>query len=424
MMATHPHFGSPTFKLVVQGVLALHRLIEQGQDDSPEADSVRDALDAPLRVLNRTEKDRAQWLSEDLFSVSEPAASTTLNPLNPQALQELMEAIRARDTGEWDRALALLRKWRDHIPPALLSELRGSIWWSAGYSDVAAAFLQHAAELDRTNIAYQELLMHALADCDPVGARMLARQVLEDSENCAPILVARAADIRYHDTRTSSIVDSARIYRELIPVLERNVARIEEDPNLVSRASAYATTILLLGSCYEHVGEARTAGEYYTRGLRENPQHLGLLVKRGILMYGVRPSAISDFEQAVRLDSPLVWPYLFLAHHYLITSQLDQCRAMCDRGLRMPGSNMAKSQLQEWLAIAQAELGFSPERVREAFEAAIRSDPTNDLAQRNQRIFEEYLRMPQTPLRSRWQQKSERELRLFGLAESRCSQAA
>ena len=31
--------------------------------ESPEAESLRDALDAPLKALNRTEKERAQWLS-------------------------------------------------------------------------------------------------------------------------------------------------------------------------------------------------------------------------------------------------------------------------------------------------------------------------------------------------------------------------
>src|ERR1035438_3616310 len=120
-MIAHPSFGSPSFKLAAKGLVELHRLIKDGQDDSPEAESVRDALDVPMKALNRTERDQAQWLSEDLYSVSEPLAATTHKEMNPQAQQQLNEAIVARQSQEWDRALALLRQWRECISPALLS---------------------------------------------------------------------------------------------------------------------------------------------------------------------------------------------------------------------------------------------------------------------------------------------------------------
>ena len=94
-MIAHPTFGSPSFKLVAKGLVELHRLIKDGQDDSPEAESVRDALDAPLKALNRTEKERAQLLSEDLYSVSEPPTATTQDEMNPQAQQQLIEADEA-----------------------------------------------------------------------------------------------------------------------------------------------------------------------------------------------------------------------------------------------------------------------------------------------------------------------------------------
>src|SRR5271157_2040673 len=114
--------------LVAKGLLALHWLIKDGKDDSPEADAVRDALDTPLKALNRIEKERAQWLSEDLYSVSEPPAAVTLKEMNTQAQQQLSEALEARQRGEWDQALSLLRRWREYISPALLSYIRGSIW--------------------------------------------------------------------------------------------------------------------------------------------------------------------------------------------------------------------------------------------------------------------------------------------------------
>jgi len=155
-MAAHFQFDSPSFKLVARGLVALHQLIKEGNDDSPEGEAVRDALDAPLKGLNRSEKERAQWLSEDLYSVSEPPAEITQKEMDPQAQQQLNEALEARQRREWDRSLALLRRWRDYISPALLSYLRGSIWMEAGNPGVAAVFYGHASESDLGGIGYDQ----------------------------------------------------------------------------------------------------------------------------------------------------------------------------------------------------------------------------------------------------------------------------
>ena len=81
-MNAHVPFGNASFTRVAKGLVALHRLIKDGKDDSPEAESVRDALDAPLKALSRVEKDRAQWLSEDLYSISEPPATGNQKEMN------------------------------------------------------------------------------------------------------------------------------------------------------------------------------------------------------------------------------------------------------------------------------------------------------------------------------------------------------
>ncbi|HVA51690.1 MAG TPA: hypothetical protein VNH11_35445 [Pirellulales bacterium] len=423
-MLPQPVFGSPSFNLVAKGLLDLHRLIKEGKDDSMEAEAIRDALDAPLKALNPTEKARAQWLSEDLYSVSEPPAAINPKEMNPQAQQQLNEAFEARQSGEWDRALALLRRWREYIAPALLGYLRGSIWLEAGNPEVAAVFYRHASQSDPANAHYRAVYLHALAESDPSATGKLAKDVLLDAENQAPVVVARAAAVRFNETRTASDADSAQLYRDLIPVLDRNVAKLEADENEAGRRSAYAMTVGLLGFCHELLGNAGVAVDYYSRGLQADPNNDGLLVGRGILQYGCSRRAVTDFEQAVRLGTPVVWPYLFLAHHYLSTERFDECRAMCETGLKMQASDTVKSQLEEWRAIAQAELGFSPDLVGAAFEAAIRFDPTNDLAKRNQAAFEACLRATRAPHGLEWQQKSELALRQLGLAERRYSLAA
>jgi tetratricopeptide (TPR) repeat protein len=417
-MVAHSQFGSPSSKLVANGLVALHRLIKDGKGDSPEAESVRDALDGPLKALNRLEKERAQWLSEDLYSVSEPPAETTQKAMNLQAQQQLIEAFEAREGKEWDRALALLRRWREYIAPPLLSYLRGTIWLEAGNPDVATMFYGHASESDPANANYRAVYMHALAQSDPDTAEKLAEEVLADDVKYDPMVVARAVGIlRFKDARLASRAKSAEPYRSLISILERNMARIENDEDVERSALAYEMTVGELGFCHEILGNLGAAVDFYTRGLQRNASNHALLVARGILLYGTSPRAIADFEQAVGLSSPIVWPYLFLAHHYLITSRFDECRIMCETGLRMRGSDTAKSQLEQWRAIAQAELGFPAEFVRAAFEAALRLDPSNELARRNQIAFEAFLKTPQTSPNSRWEQVSEAEVRQFGLAE-------
>src|SRR5580692_2787275 len=110
-----PPFGSQSFKLVAKGLVELHALIKRGDDDSPEAESIRDALDAPLKALNPVEKERAQFLSEDLYSVSEPPTATAQKEMNAQAQQQLNEAFEARENRKWEQALSILRRWKEYI---------------------------------------------------------------------------------------------------------------------------------------------------------------------------------------------------------------------------------------------------------------------------------------------------------------------
>ncbi|HUY92922.1 MAG TPA: hypothetical protein VMV10_29600 [Pirellulales bacterium] len=421
MIAPSSPYGSPSFMLAAKGLVALHRLIKDGKDDSPEAESIRDALDAPLNALNAAEKERAQWLSEDLYSVSEPPAGPT-KEMNPQAQRYLNEAIEARQRREWDLALALLRRWREYISPALLSYLRGLVWREAGFPEVAAEFYGHAAQCEPENANYRAIYLRVLAESNLSAAARLAAEVLADDEKHAPSVVAQAAAICY-EAKAASDAESTQLCRKLIPILERNMTRIENDSSEIP-SSVHTMTAELLGFCHEFLGNSGAAIDVYSRGLQVNPDNANLLISRAILLYGASPRAITDLERAANLDSPIVWPYLFLAHHYLITNRFDQCRLMCEMGLKMRGSDAAKSRLEEWRAIAQAQLGFSAEAVRAAFEAAIRLNASNEQARRNLAAFEASLKAPGAAHRATWQHKPEAAIRQFGLAERRYSMAS
>jgi tetratricopeptide (TPR) repeat protein len=167
---------------MVRGVRELHRLSASGtDDDSPEASAVRDATDGPWQALSEPERERVRNLSEDLFSLIEPA--TVPQPMNSHMQSMLSEAIDARKQGNWDRALALLRQCAAFLSPAHLSFLRGAIWLDAGDPETAVVFFEHAVNLDPDNQHYRTMVLHATELADLTAARQLANETLHDSEH-------------------------------------------------------------------------------------------------------------------------------------------------------------------------------------------------------------------------------------------------
>jgi hypothetical protein len=114
-MSPQPLTMSSSYLAIVRGLRELHELTAAGRLDSPEADAVRDATDAPWEALTVEERRRISGLSEDLYSISDPAR-TGVREMNPQAQARLVDADQARQGGEWDRALELLRRIARRIP--------------------------------------------------------------------------------------------------------------------------------------------------------------------------------------------------------------------------------------------------------------------------------------------------------------------
>lgn len=146
-MVRRPFSTSPSYLRSIRGLHRLHALALEGRDETPEADAVRDGLERPWYLLSDVEKARITGLSEDLDSLGEPPRGA--RPMDPEAQRGLIEADEARQAGEWDRALEMLRRWGESLSPAALSRLRGRIWREAGDQETAAIFLRHAEELAR-----------------------------------------------------------------------------------------------------------------------------------------------------------------------------------------------------------------------------------------------------------------------------------
>src|SRR5437879_1817548 len=102
---------SPNYLTVRRGLLRMHQHAANGRFESAEADALRDAMDAPWEGLTAVERDRIAGLSADLNAIGETPTERPAAEMNPQAQGKLVEAYEARARGEWDRSLALLRRW-------------------------------------------------------------------------------------------------------------------------------------------------------------------------------------------------------------------------------------------------------------------------------------------------------------------------
>jgi tetratricopeptide (TPR) repeat protein len=414
MMRPQRFPSSPSYQAVVRALLRMHRFTVEGQEESEEAESLRESMSEPWEGLSMVERDRVTGLSKDLYEMSDHPDRAPA-PMNPQAQGKLDEAYEARERGEWDRALGLLRRWGKCMPAPLLSYLRGRIWSAAGDAATAAVFLEHASQLAPENEVFQARLLDALKTADPSEAAARANVVLQKSEARKPIVVVRAADIIFEKARRISDAEASPTYRRLIPILERTLAKIEDRDDVEHPAKEMA--FMLLATCYREIGDTQRASGYYSRAIQMDPTDDTLLTARGMLMYGTDPNAPADFEQAIRLGSQLVWPYFYLARHYLANNRFDDCRLTCERALQKPASKRVQSELWELLAISRTHLGYPEPDIRRAFENSLRDDPSNDRALRNFRTFET-AGTSRTPQPKNWESRSESSLRAFAQQEN------
>ena len=66
---------SPSYFAVLHGLFEMYRLAKEGKFDSPEADAIRDEMDAPWTMLTETEKHTARDLSAALNAIVEDGGS-------------------------------------------------------------------------------------------------------------------------------------------------------------------------------------------------------------------------------------------------------------------------------------------------------------------------------------------------------------
>jgi tetratricopeptide (TPR) repeat protein len=234
--------------------------------------------------------------------------------------------------------------------------------------------------------------------------------------------VIQAAEVLFGSTQTLSEHEAAPTYRRLISILTPLLARKKDEGGL-EPPTHVSMILLLLATCHRWLGDVKEAYQYYSRAIVLEPWNDALFVARGALVYGTDPSAIADFKQAIKLNSPIVWPYFYMAHYLLTQGRFDECRKMCERALGKSAPERVQSELCEFLGISLTNLGYPQAVVQRAFEDAIRIDPSNDRAKENlQRFLDAHTSKPPKPVI--WEQPSDNYIRNSGQQVMRREPAA
>ena len=370
----------------VRGLLRLHQLDCDERSESDEAEAVRDSLEVPWSLLSKSERERIKGLSADLYGISAPALTVAPTKESQRAIQEAMEA---RNIGNWDESLSIIRTFENQFEHGLIAYIRGTVWREAGDNLTATVFFKHASELHKDNDNYRYMYLSTLASAEPAQALLLANEILQDANANSPQVVTRAADICLVSSKSLPESDLLPKLDSLAVILENVVSRLEQVQP--ANQSVFAHAVTLAAFCQDGLGKSIAALRLYNLGIAANPTNDALLVARGILQYGKSDSAIRDFRLAIQLESPLVWPSLFLGHHYLTNGQYEDCLKVCEQALNRVSSNSLNAALYEWIGISRSELGMPAEKVRDAFEEAVRLDPENDRIRKNFSAFESAL---------------------------------
>ncbi len=403
-----------SFREYVELLRELHLLMASDEGETAQADAARDRMDAPWAQLDETKMARVRGLSADLYTLEgEPVRRPPLAP-NPTSRALSQRLVLARAKGNWDDFLRLLREAERFFPAELPAYLRGSIWLELGFPSIAVLFFERASRIAPENTNYAWIWLNCLVEADRLDeAAGVAEELLAAESAVHPKLVFKAVDVLFVQTRKLTELQATPVYQRLAEILERTLHRAKLLPPDEMKDTVLVAAFVELGMCYEHLRNDDGALAAYDEVLSIQPSHEAALTARGILRYSKDANAaVRDLERALLQDTPLVWPYFYLAHHSLVTARYQHCLYYCRAALVRKASDPVKADLLEWQAIAIAETNGSIAEVLANLDAALRLAPGNRRIEENKAEVTRALnaRAPATP----WHLLSEGEVEEVG----------
>ena len=301
--------------------LRRHNLLMYGKEQDTEFDQIEDRMTELWEKFDVTQRQSVNGMGSDLNWIRRkgqlPPKSHGAEEVTPAERQELLDA---RLLNEWHRFLYYLRVCSPTIPAANLAYLRGQAYDAIDLPSYSISLYELAADLEPSNASMGVIAMRAVDRVDHARALSRAERVVASSVQFPPAVVAMSTVmILRRDEAEGRTIDKAR-YRS---ILEDAIKRLRLEP----LSDAGQTMVYqLAASGFETIDDLPTALKCYEEGLRLSPDNEVLLIGKGLLLYGSRTDeAVGAFRRVVSNEgTPLVWPYFFLAHYFLLRMNYDE----------------------------------------------------------------------------------------------------
>jgi hypothetical protein len=286
-MSRNEQHKSPDFSALVRRLVRLHELIAQGKGDAPDADALRDEMDAPWRRLTPAETELLDDLSVDLYSLGLSKPETASTPTTTGIPADFVDFVRC---GEWHQVLRLLRDHQACFPPADLAWIRGVCWAHLRYPEVALQFFHEKARLQSLKPEEEIWLLTCMMQAKRSADLIPRVEQIARSES-DPLLLLKAAEV--FSTRASELTgdEADALRRAAITTAQRGLQQAK------TRTGDELLSVLLVGAnlrlafdC-EALGEVGEALNYCDEALRMDPTNANAMMLRAWLNRDRNPEA-------------------------------------------------------------------------------------------------------------------------------------
>jgi tetratricopeptide (TPR) repeat protein len=381
-------------------LLRYHALDPRGQNESPELNAICDAMDSSWRRMDRTQRQRVEGLSIDLYALADGRQGTNLGEEERRRWAD--EYRTAQLKGDPDLWLEHFRRPYPHdFASGVVLIFQARLWDELGLPEVSVLFYEEAAKVLP---AARAMAMDCYRRLNNVQqAKEIALQLLRDSHS-SPLDTCLAASTLFLLASRLEPRNPKTVFEAIVSPLRRtfedlNRRPIRQQQDLLPMAArALAFTLLQL----DKRDEVREVCE---RALLHFPSDPSMFLARGLANLKDSPiAAEADFRMAVTAGTPVALPYAVLAWFCVIRREYPQVLWLSSEAIRAPElPPEIKGLMFELHGIAQAELKQDISRVEEDFARALRLNP--DKAARieeNRKLAINALQSSTAPVTERW----------------------
>jgi tetratricopeptide (TPR) repeat protein len=263
---------NPHFIESVRLLCRLHELIRNEQDESPEGEAIRDAMDYPWWQMSEREQELVGGLSADLYSIG---AARAAPPSPPHGI--MREADSFIISGRGERALELLRKHEHELPPDFPATLRGLFWFGLREFDVAVTFFSDAVRLNPSDAKLEMLRLVSLARTSRLDEAVQDAERILAVNRDPMLLLAASAVFVARAAREPNSIDELFV-RKALEAVERALAMVGRPGDPASQDVQDEVSRRLLAGiyfrkalCLAYVGRFDEAADACRRSLLLEP---------------------------------------------------------------------------------------------------------------------------------------------------------